>query len=209
MSPGLGAGWERYQPTGYQPFTTTGQQAAFTELTQQAKANFAIPQTASSVRDVWTGESPPSQSDLTTLQSRLGPIGGCTGPSVAQPPSYAACTPPAASTGFTSADWTTVINQMLAESFAAYGVVGCFVGPSNSLTSMRQSLFVAEATHRQGDPRPRLRLAERFHSYRSRRSSAPAGRRRWIVELVVAAEPERPRRPRPALGQVLVVALPP
>ena len=105
------------QPTGYQPFPTTGQQAAFTELTQQAKANFAIPQTASSVRDMWTGESPPSQSDLTTLQSRLGPIGGCTSPSVAQPPSYAACTPPAASTGFASADWTTVINQMLAESF--------------------------------------------------------------------------------------------
>src|SRR4029079_3120719 len=32
-------------------------------------------------------------------------------------------------------------------------------------------------------------------------------RRRRLVELVVAAEPERPRRSRPALGQVLVVAL--
>ena len=40
------------------------------------------------------------------------------------------------------------------------------------------------------------------------RVDAQAGRRRRIVELVVAAEPERLRRPRPALGQVLVVGLP-
>src|SRR5215218_1943423 len=36
---------------------------------------------------------------------------------------------------------------------------------------------------------------------------AQAGRRRRLVELVVAAEPERLRRPRPALGQLLVVGL--
>ncbi len=137
-------GWERYLPEGYQPFPTAGQQAAFTELTQQAKANSAIPQTASSVRDVWTGENPPSQSDLTTLQGKLGQVGSCTGPSVAQPPSYQTCTPPATSTGFTSADWTAVINEMLAESYAAYAVVGFFVGPSNSLTSIRENLFIAE-----------------------------------------------------------------
>jgi hypothetical protein len=41
------------------------------------------------------------------------------------------------------------------------------------------------------------------------RVDAPAGRRRRIIELVVPAEPERPRRLRPALGQVLIVALPP
>ena len=40
------------------------------------------------------------------------------------------------------------------------------------------------------------------------RIDAPAGRRRRIVELVVAAKPERPWRPRPALGQVLVLGLP-
>ena len=132
-------GWERYLDSGYAPFPTAGQQNAFTELTAQAKVNGAIVQNAKSVRDAWAGESAPTQSDMTTLQARLGNIGGCTGLSPASPPSYQACTPPATSSGFTAADWLAVINEMLAESDAAYQVVGFF----GQLDVMRQKLFIA------------------------------------------------------------------
>ena len=67
-------------------------------------------------------------------------IAGCSGPNPGNPPSYQACTPPARSTGFTAADWTAVVNQMLAEIYAAGQVVSFF----GDLDSMRQSLFIAE-----------------------------------------------------------------
>lgn len=134
------AGWTSYLPDGYQPFTTPGQQAAFTALNALAKADGVIPQTASSIRDVWASENAPQPSDLTQLQSGLVSIAGCTGPRPGNPPSFATCTPPSGSMGFTAADWTTVVNEMLAENYDAGQVVAFFA----ELDHMRSSLFIAE-----------------------------------------------------------------
>ena len=77
---------------------------------------------------------------LTTLQSGLASIANCTGQAPGNPPSYQACTPPAGSSGFTAADWTAVVNQMLSESYAAGQVVALFA----QLQRMRESLFIAD-----------------------------------------------------------------
>ena len=133
-------GWERYLPDGYPAFATAGQQAAFTALTALAVTNSAIPDDATSVRDAWTSLYPPDPGYLTTLQSGLASIANCTGQAPGNPPSYQACTPPAGSSGFTAADWTAVVNQMLSESYAAGQVVALFA----QLQRMRASLFIAD-----------------------------------------------------------------
>jgi FG-GAP-like repeat len=133
-------GWERYLPDGYQAFPSAGQQAAFSALTALAKTDGVIPQTAASVRDVWASENAPQASDLQQLQQGLVSIANCTGPGPGNPPSFQACTPPAGSSGFTAADWTAVVNEMLAENYAAVEVVNFFA----QLESMRTSLFIAE-----------------------------------------------------------------
>ena len=92
---------------------------------------------------MWDAENAPQPSDLSNLTTGTGSlpvIAGCSGPNPGNPPSYQACTPPARSTGFTAADWTAVVNQMLAEIYAAGQVVSFF----GDLDSMRQSLFIAE-----------------------------------------------------------------
>ena len=137
-------GWERYLPDGYPAFQTAGQQNAFTALTTLAKADNVIPQTAASVRDVWTGESAPLSSDLTALlgtgSGALGTIAGCTGALPGNPPQYQTCMLPANSSGFDAADWTAVVNEMLSEIYAASQVVAFFA----QLDTMRESLFIAE-----------------------------------------------------------------
>ncbi|MFZ0091605.1 MAG: VCBS repeat-containing protein [Solirubrobacteraceae bacterium] len=144
------SGWSRYLPDGYAGFPARqcpvgvtgpcGQQGAFTSLTKLAKSDRVIPQSASSVRDVWTAENAPQPTDLTSLQRGLISIANCTGAVPGNPPSYQACTPPADSAGFTAAEWTAVVNEMLAESYNALQVVNLFA----QLDSMRQSLFIAQ-----------------------------------------------------------------
>ncbi len=134
-------GWERYLPTGYPAWATTGQQNAYSALnTLATTTDKIIPGTAITVRGVWSAETPPAPTDLTQLQSDLVRIAGCTGQAPANPPSYATCTPPSGSTTFTAADWTTVVNQLLAENYAALQVVNFFA----QLDGLRTNLFINE-----------------------------------------------------------------
>lgn len=115
-------GWERYLPDGgYPDFPCAGdgscQKAAFAMLNQQAQGS--IPGGGTNLRDVWTGEAPPSQVNLTNLESLLTRIGNCTNVTRSNPTQYQTCSPPPGSSGFTAADWTTVLNQMFAEVFSA------------------------------------------------------------------------------------------
>jgi hypothetical protein len=133
-------GWERYRVEGYAQFATAGQQAAFTELNARAKTQGLIPGTVATVRDVWAGENAPAPTDLTTLQSQLATFGACVNQSSPVPPQYLTCTPPAGSSGFTAADWTSVLNEILAELYWAEQVVGHL----NQVQSIRQSLFLEQ-----------------------------------------------------------------
>ena len=139
-------GWETYLPSGYPAFPTAGQQAAFAELNQQAKAatNPIIPKGDNTVRDVWTGEGAPDSNDLSNLQQGILSFAGCSGLNPGTPPSYQSCTPPAGSVGFSADDWTTVVNEMLSEIAAQQQVNSFYYGSSNSLSSARQSLFISE-----------------------------------------------------------------
>jgi hypothetical protein len=132
-------GWERYLPEGYPAFAG-GQQNAFEALTALAKDDGVIADTAASVRDVWASENAPQASDLQQLQQGLVSLANCSGRNAGNPPSFQACTPPPNSSGFTAADWKAVVNQMLAENYAAGQVVAFFA----QLESMRESLFIAE-----------------------------------------------------------------
>ena len=131
-------GWERYLPQGYPAFSGS-QSAAFTTLTGLAKAGHVIGQEASSVRDVWTGENPPAASDLTNLQQGVLSIADCSNPLPGEPPRYQTCTVPSGAS-FSAADWTAVINEVLAEIFAAGQVNTHF----SQLDTMRQRAFIAQ-----------------------------------------------------------------
>ena len=147
-------GWERYLPEGYADFPgtatlpaqNTGQAAAYDKLNDLAKGDSHTP----TLREVWAGEPTPDTTLLQKLQQDLpGPLlGNCSNQTVLEPPTYASCTPPpppaGASNRFTADDWKAVVNEMLAESQAAIEVADFFTGTTNSLTSMRQSLFIAE-----------------------------------------------------------------
>jgi hypothetical protein len=86
-------GWESYLSSGYPAFSTTGQQAAYTALNAQASVQGAITGSEHTIRDVWSGENPPAQSDLGTLQGNLVSIGQCKTENSLSPPQYATCTP--------------------------------------------------------------------------------------------------------------------
>jgi FG-GAP-like repeat len=147
-------GWERYLPEGYPDFPgtatppaqNTGQAAAYDKLNDLAKGDSHTP----TLREVWAGEPTPDTTLLQKLQQDLpGPLlGNCSNQTVLEPPTYASCTPPPPPAGgsnrFTADDWKAVVNEMLAESQAAIEVANFYTGPTNSLTSMRQSLFIAE-----------------------------------------------------------------
>jgi hypothetical protein len=135
-------GWERYlpdAPNGYPDFPTAGEQAAFAALSTQAKTHGVIPLGAASVRDVWDQENAPAPSDLSLLQQGVLSLAGCSGQNPGNPPSFASCTPPAGSSGFTAADWTAVINDVLSEIFSAQQVVAFFT----QVDQMRQRIFIA------------------------------------------------------------------
>ena len=132
-------GWERYLPEGYPAFSG-GQAAAFIRLTAAGQGRQRDRAGASSVRDVWTGENPPAASDLTDVAAGgCSSIADCSNLLPGEPPRYQTCTAPAGAS-FSAADWTAVINEVLAEIFAAGQVNTHF----SQLDTMRQSLFIAE-----------------------------------------------------------------
>ena len=133
-------GWERYLPDGYPAWPTASHLNAYTALNTLATNDRIIPGTAITVRGVWSAQQPPQSTDLTRLQSDLARVAGCSGQAPANPPSYAACTPPSGATGYGPAEWTDVVNQLLAENYAASQVLGFF----DQLDDMRQKLFIAE-----------------------------------------------------------------
>ena len=147
-------GWERYLPDGYPAFPgastasgtpDTGQQAAFNALNALALQWGAI--TSGKIRDVWTGENKPDPTTppfSTILPNLAGPsVGNCPSAGVTNlaPPTYASCIPPTGTTGFTAAEWTAVVNQMLREAYFAQQVVGHF----GDLETIRQSVFESES----------------------------------------------------------------
>ena len=89
--------------------------------------------------------------DLTQLQSDLVRIAGCTGQAPANPPSYATCTPPSGSTAFTAADWTAVVNQLLARTTPR----------ARSWASSRSSTSCAPPVHQRGRRAARHRRTTR------------------------------------------------
>jgi hypothetical protein len=135
-----GSGWTSWLPqdTSSYPQFTGGQAAAFTTLNTQARQAGVIPQGAGSVRDIWTQENAPSADQLNALQQGILRFAGCSGGAGGNPP-YASCTPPAGSSGFTAADWTAVVNQVLAELGWARSVGDFFA----SLEALREKSFLA------------------------------------------------------------------
>jgi hypothetical protein len=133
------SGWTSWLPqdTSSYPQFTGGQANAFTELNSLAKP--VLPLGAVTVRDVWTGENAPSPSSLAALRQAILGFAGCAGATNGNPP-YAACTPPAASSGFTGSDWTEVVNQVLTEIGWAQDADDYFA----QLDTVRQKLFIAQ-----------------------------------------------------------------
>jgi hypothetical protein len=121
-------GWERYLAEGYPDFPTAGQRAAFAALNNQA--GDSIPGGGSNVRDVWQGEDPPAQQDLTSLRTLVLNVGNCSNQQQGLPPQYASCTPPQSSSGFTAAEWTSMLNEVIAEIFWAQQVWSHFYDPA-------------------------------------------------------------------------------
>jgi hypothetical protein len=135
------SGWTSYLPqdTSSYPQFAGGRAAAFAALNAQAKSHGAIPSSDGSVRDVWTGENAPSRSDLSALQQAILGFAGCSGSPNGSPP-YAACTPPAGTSGFSGADWTAVVNEVLAE----IGLAGDTDDFFAQLDTLRQKTFIAQ-----------------------------------------------------------------
>ena len=147
-------GWERYLADGYPAFPTRpcsagvtglcGRQAAYDALNSAYRT--ALTRTGA-IRDVWTQENAPNPGFSTDLLTDLESpgIGNCSSAGGNQtslaPPQYTSCTPPPGSTGFTQDEWTPVVNEILAEAFAADQVVGFF----SDLKGMRDDLFLQES----------------------------------------------------------------
>jgi hypothetical protein len=142
-------GWERYLPEGYPGFPTTGQQNAFGRLNYEVQNTHPpLIGKGGTVRDVWASETAPDDVDIRNLQQALVSIGQCSEEQPGSTPNYKSCQKPAAldppvqgvSDDFSADDWTAVVNEMLAENYAAGEVVAFF----GDLNDIRQSLFVSE-----------------------------------------------------------------
>jgi hypothetical protein len=136
-------GWQRYLPPGYPDFPTDAQRYAFAALNGMAQQDRVIPPRATTVRDVSASENPPQPTDLTKLRADLLKMGNCTTRVTVEPPSYQTCTPPTPNSGlFTADEGTTVVNQMLAESYYAGKVLDFFENLDDIRTDL---LFVQSA----------------------------------------------------------------
>ena len=84
---------------------------------------------------------------LSSLQTKLaGPlVGNCSNETGLAPPTYSACTPPPpppnGANGFTAADWTAVVNEMLSEAYSAEQVVGHF----SDVQTIQQKVFESQS----------------------------------------------------------------
>ena len=136
-------GWERYLDQGY-PTTPGGKGLALAQLDAQARG---ITAGAAHIRDVWTTANRPDMTVLTPLTTNLpaAAVGNCgnQGPVSFAPPVYASCVPPAGvnTAGFTAADWTAAVNEMLREAYDAQQAVAYF----DQLDQIRSSVFESES----------------------------------------------------------------
>jgi len=134
------SGWTSWLPqdlSSYPQFTG-GQAAAWTELNTLAQSY--IPPGGTTVRDVWTGETAPTESNLTGLENGVLAFAGCTGQISANPLSYRSCAVPTGSSGFTATDWTAVVNETLAEIYYASETIDFF----GQLSTLNGDTFLAE-----------------------------------------------------------------
>ena len=116
------SGWTSWLPQNISSFPqfSGGQAAAWTELNTLARqANLIGPASTSTVRDAWTGTTAPTDSDLSNLENGVLVFAGCTGETSANPPTYSSCAVPSGGSGFTATDWTSVVNETLAEIYDA------------------------------------------------------------------------------------------
>jgi len=119
------SGWTGWLPQGTAsyPQYSGAEAAAWTELNALAHSRGLIAPDQSSVRAAWTATNPPSATQLSTLNDGIVLVGDCSGETSVTPPTYASCTPPTGSSGFTAADWTAVGNDTLADVYAARQVL--------------------------------------------------------------------------------------
>jgi hypothetical protein len=122
-------GWERYLPEGYPDFPTDGQKNAF----KAVNTAFGV----ETIRNEWTGSTEPDSTDLLSLQTNLAT--SCTGKADGDLPKYASCTP-SNPNGYTAEDWTTVINQLLAEVYYARQTTEWF----GDIGAMKDELFIQQ-----------------------------------------------------------------
>jgi hypothetical protein len=122
-------------PSSYPQFTGGGEAAAWNELNAQAQV--APPGT---VRDEWTNSPAPSDNQLTNLNNEILQFAGCTGETSANPPAYSSCAAPSGSSGFTSSDWTKVVNETLAEIYDVTQATDFFT----QLRSLNNDTFLAQ-----------------------------------------------------------------
>lgn len=133
-------GWESYLPYGYSDFATAGQKAAFAALNSLARSHGYLTAAQDTVRDLWTAVTEPTV-DLRTVMTNIAEIAGCP-KSDDLPPRYESCPLPPGASGFTAAEWTAVVNRIVAELYQAALVMDYFHNPSNGLRVVWQGMFV-------------------------------------------------------------------
>ena len=139
------SGWTSWLPQGTSsyPQFSQGQAAAWTELNslaRQANPPLIGPASTSTVRDVWTGVTAPTDDDLTNLNSGVLGFAGCTGLTSANPAHYSSCAVPSGSSGFAGGDWTAVVNETLAEIYDAKQTIDFFA----QLSGLNSDTFLAK-----------------------------------------------------------------
>ena len=140
-------GWESYLPYGYPDFSchpanapSSCQQAAYAMLNSLARSHGYLTAAQDEIRDVWTDVNEPS-ADLRALMSNLAAIAGCPANNDAFP-QYQSCRLPDGASGFTAADWTDVVNRIVAELYHATVVLAHFNHPDNGIKALWKELFL-------------------------------------------------------------------
>jgi hypothetical protein len=135
------SGWGSYLPSGYPDDEfSAARKDALAKLNSLAVDHHLITGGKTSVREVWTGATAPSTSVLDDLRDGLVSLGGCTNKTSDVPLQYQTCgTPP---DGVKVADWTPVLNEILAENFWAKLVVEYF----DDLQEVQHELFLEETS---------------------------------------------------------------
>src|SRR5690606_17778961 len=125
---------------GYPDFPTPGQQAAFAKLNALARDHGHLTAAQTTIRDVWTAVTEPT-ADLKALMRDLATIAGCPKSDDALP-QYASCQLPAGADGLTAADWTAVVNRIVAELYHAGQVMDHFHSPVNGVRVVWKELLL-------------------------------------------------------------------